>query len=131
MWILSEMDLFTSGLVLKQYRDRPPGNSLELSNLDSCPNKDFHKAVECHVWYKNSLHKLDTKKFSIATPKKGTSSYLQIFYPIDSITTSSKRIISDMFDVLTSIKYIVEAEGCIITNVKNLKNTRKGRRREV
>ena len=36
-----------------------------------------------------------------------------------------------MYDVITSIKNIVEAEGCIIPDVKNVKNTRKGQRREV
>ena len=39
-------------------------------------------------------------------------------------------IISDRYDVITSIKYIVEVEGCIIPDVKNVKNTRKGRQRE-
>ena len=35
-----------------------------------------------------------------------------------------------MYDLLTSIKYIVEAKGCIITDVKNVNKTWKRRRRE-
>ena len=109
MWIFPEIDLFASNPVLKRYRGRPPGNSPELCNLDSCLNKYLHKAVECHVRYTNLLHKLDTKKFSIATLEKGTSAYPRIFYPIDGVTPSSKRIISDTYDLLTSINYTVEA----------------------
>ena len=67
------------------------------------------------------MHKFDPKCFSIATPKKGTSDHLRIFDPIDGVYTSRKQIISDMYDVLTPIKYILEAEGCIIPDVKNVK----------
>ena len=118
------MDIFASNPVPKCYRVRPPGNSQELCNLDSCRNKYLHKEVVCHVWYTNPLHKLYPKIFSIATLKKGTSAYLQIFDPIDGISPTSKRIISNTYDVLTSINYIVEAEGCIITDDNNVKNTR-------
>ena len=48
--------------------------------------------------------------FSITTPKKGTSSYLQIFDIIDGVAPTIEKIIYDMYDLLTSIKYIVEAE---------------------
>ena len=41
----------------------------------------FHKEVDCHVRYRHSLHKLDPKILSIATLKKGKSSYLRIFDP--------------------------------------------------
>ena len=34
-----------------------------------------------------------------------------------------------MYDVLTSINYIVETKGFIIPDVKNVKNIRKGRQR--
>ena len=124
------MDLFASDSILKRYRVRSHGNIPELFNIDFCLNKDFHKAVDCHVRYTHSLHKLDSKRFSIETPNKVTSAYLRIFYPIDDIAPSIERIISDMYDVLTSIKYIVEDEGCIIPDVNNAKNTLKGRRRE-
>ena len=73
MWILPEMDLFASNPVLKRNRGRPPGNSPELCNIDSCLNKDVRKSVDFNVRYKNLLHKLDPKKFIIAMPKKGTS----------------------------------------------------------
>ena len=85
MWILSEIDLFSSNPILKRYRSCPPGNSPELCNIDSCLNGDLHKAVDFHVMYTHSLHKLDKKMFSNATPTKGTSSYLRIFDPIDGV----------------------------------------------
>ena len=69
--------------------------------------------------------------FSIVTPKKGTSAYLWISVTIDGIAPSIERIISDTYAVLTPIKYIVEAKGCIILDAKNVKNTRKGQQREV
>ena len=126
MWILPEMDIFASNPVPKCYRVRPPGNSQELCNLDSCRNKYLHKEVVCHVWYTNPLHKLYPKIFSIATLKKGTLAYLIIFNPIDSVAPSSKVILSNRYDVLTSIKYIVEDEDCIIPDVKNVKTCGRG-----
>ena len=125
------MDLFSINPVLKHYRSHPPGNIPELCNIDSCLNKDLHKAADFHVRYNHSLHKLYPKHFSIETSKKGTSAYLRMFDPMDGFYPSRKHIISDTYDVLTSIKYIVEDEGCIIPDVKNVKNTRKLRRREV
>ena len=87
--------------------------------------------MDCHVRYTNSLHKLDPKRFSITTQKKGTSAYLWVFDPIDSVAPSSEWIISDTYDVLASIKYIVEDEGCIIPDINNVKNTWNGQRGEV
>ena len=66
------------------------------------------------------------KRFGIGTPKKLTLAYLLIFDPIYGVAPSIERIISDTHDVLTSIKYSMEAEGCIIPDVKNVKNTREG-----
>ena len=101
MWILPEMDIFTTNPVLKRYRSCPPGNSPELCNLDSFLNKYLHKAVDFHVRYTYSLHKIDLKKFSIYTPKKVTSAYLCIFVPIDGVNPQSEPIIYDTYDVLT------------------------------
>ena len=130
MWILPEMDIFTSNPVLKRYRSCPPDNILESCNLGYCLNKGLHKAVDFHVRYTHSQHKLDPKRFSIATPKKGTSAYLSIFDTIDGVAPSIEKIIYDTYDLLTSIKYIVEAEGCIIPDVKNVNKTWKQQRRE-
>ena len=60
-------------------------------------------------------------------PKKVTSTYLLIFDLIDDAAPSSKHIISDTYDVRTLIKYIAEPKGCTIPDVKNVKNSRKGR----
>ena len=109
----------------------PSGNSSELCNIDSHLNKYLHKAVDFHFRYTNSLHKLCLKKFSIASPKKGTSAYFRIFDPIGGVVLLIEHIISNMYDVLTSIKDTVEAGGCIIPDVNNVKNMRKGWRREV
>ena len=54
MWILPEMDIFTSNPVLKCYRSCPPGNIPELFNLDYCLNRVLHKAVYCRVRYTHS-----------------------------------------------------------------------------
>ena len=70
------------------------------------------------------------KRFSIATPKKGTSAYLWIFDTIDGVAPSIKKIIYDTYDLLASIKYTMEAEGCIIPDVNNVNKTWKKRRRE-
>ena len=78
----------------------------------------------------NSYQKLDPKRFSIATRKKGTSAYLRIFDTIDGIAPSIECIIYNTYDLLTSIKYIVEAEGCIIPDVKNFNKTWKRQKRE-
>ena len=80
------MDIFTSDPLLKRYIGLPHGNIPELCNLDFCIKKDSHKAVDFHVRYTHSLHKSDPKKFSIDTPKKGTSAYLRIFGPIDGVS---------------------------------------------
>ena len=73
----------------------------ELCNIDYYLNKDLHKAVDFHVRYTHSLHKLYPKKFSIDTPKKVTSAYLCIFGPIDGVNPQSEPIIYDTYDVLT------------------------------
>ena len=62
------MDIFASNTIHKGYRIRPPGNIPELCNLDSFLNKDLYKAVDFHVRYKHSLHKLDPKKVSFQIP---------------------------------------------------------------
>ena len=113
----------------------PSSNTTEVVHLGIAQNfiilflskKYFHKVVDCHVRYTHLLHKLSPKKFSIATPKKGTSDYLWIFDPIDGIAPSSEWIISNMYDVITSTKYIVDTGGYIIPDVKNAKNIWKGR----
>ena len=126
MQILPEMYLFSSDPFLKCCRGRPPGNIPELCNLDSCLNEYFHKAVDFCASYTHSLNNLDPKKFSTAIPNKWTSYYLCIFDPIDGISPSSEQIICDRYDVLTSIKYIVEAESCTIPDVKNVKTCGMG-----
>ena len=124
------MDIFTREPVLKCYKIHPPGNIPELCDIDYCPNKYLHKAVDCHVRYTHSFHKLDPKKLSTPTPRKGKPAYLRILDPIDGISSSREGIISDTYDVLISIMYIVEAEGFIIPGVKNVRNVWKVQRRE-
>ena len=66
------------------------------------------------------MDKGDPCKFSISTPKVGTSSYTRIFDP------SSKRIVQGTKGVLESIKRIIYAKGDKIPDYNN----RTGRRRE-
>ena len=84
------MDLFSSEPILKCYRGHPSGNSPELCNIDSCLNIDLYKGFYCHVRYTDYLHQLYPKRFSIATPKKGTPAYLRIFDSIDGVDPSSE-----------------------------------------
>ena len=70
MWILTEIDLFASDPGLKCYICRPPGNSPELFNIYSCPNKYFHKAVDYHVRYTHSLHKFYPKNLVLQLQRK-------------------------------------------------------------
>ena len=129
MWILPEMYLFAMDPVLKYYRGCPSGIILENCNIDSCLSKYLHKALDCCVRYTHLLHKLDRERFGIEILQKITSAYPKIFDPIDRVSPSSERIISNTYDVLTPIKYIAEAKGCIIPDVNNVKNKRKRRRR--
>ena len=126
MWILPEIDLFVRKPFLKQCKGCPPRNIPEICNIYSCLNKDLHKAVDFHFWYTYSLHKLYPKGLSIWNPKKVTSAYFWIFGIIYNVTPSNEWIISDTYGVLTSIKYIMEAKGCIILNVNNMKLTVRG-----
>ena len=67
---------------------------------------------------------------SIANPKKGILAYLLIFDTIDGVSPSMEKIIYDTYDILTSINYIMEAEGCIISDVNNVNKPWKRPRRE-
>ena len=104
------MDILAISTALKFYRSCLPGNSPGHFNIYSCLNKHLHKAVDYHVRYTHSFHKFDPKRFSISTPQKGKPDYLWIFDPIDGVASSIQHIISDIYDVLTSIKYMVEAQ---------------------
>ena len=97
MRVLPEIDPFSSNPVLKRYRGRAPGNSPELFNIDSCLHEYFHKAVDYHIRYTHSLHKLYPICLSTATPKKGTSAYLRIFDTIDVVVPSSAGVSNCVF----------------------------------
>ena len=86
------------------------------------------KHIHSIIYLRNCLI-IDPKKFSIATPKKGISAYLWIFDAIDGVTPSIEKIIYNTYDLLTSIKYIMEAEGCIIPDFINVNKTWKRLRR--
>ena len=101
MWILPEMDIFSRNHFFKLYRGCQPDNIPELCKLYSCLNRDLQKAVDFHVRYTHSLHKLDPKRFSITTPKKGTLAYLSMFDQIAGVAPSSKRIIYETYNVIT------------------------------
>ena len=127
MWILPENNLYEVYGDMKAYIGRPAGNSPELCNLDSNLNQDVHLSVDMNVRYTESYHKDDPRKFSITTPKKGTSAYLRIFDPgPKGIAPTSERILQDTSGVLEAIMIIIEQNGCIVDDM----NARKGKRRQ-
>ena len=122
-WILPEHELFLDDL--NRYRGRPVRNSPELCNLDSSLNKDLHETVYRHIQFTSKLDKGDPCKFSISTPKIGTSSYLRIFDPSTGVAPISERIVQDTKRLLESIKRIINPKGTIILDYNN----RNGKRR--
>lgn len=126
LWILPEYDLYSGDLSLKPYRGRPAGNNPELQSLDSNLNEDTHKSIDMHVRITEMLDSDNKRKFSIATPKRGTHAYLRIFHPVTGVSLSSKRILEDNSNVLKAMKKIVEAKGTVIEDM----NYCTGRRRK-
>jgi hypothetical protein len=136
MWILPQQGLMKYDESLKNYYDRPVGNSAELMVLDNTLNKDIHESVAMHIQYTSNFGKDDIRKFSMATPKKGASAYRRITDPIDGVAPSSERIMQDVRLLETSIKTIIKYKGTMCMHVqkgrrlRNSLNDRRGGRRE-
>jgi hypothetical protein len=65
-------------------------------NWDKSLNKDTHESVNEHVQQTINLAKDDPRKFSLETPKVGTSSYLRVLDPeMTGVYPKSEGIIQD------------------------------------
>ena len=104
------------------YEDRPVGNSPEMMPLDASLNKDHDDGVRLHMSVTSHLNDDDPKKFSLSTPKRGSSAYLRVWEGIPS----SHRIIEDTNKFLTAIHVIAVNKGIVVAGL----GTRKGHRSE-
>ena len=100
---------------------RPVGNSPELMPMDATLNKDVDDGVRYHVALTYNLAHDDPKKFSLSTPKRGSSAYLRVWEQCPP----SNRIIEDTDKFLKALTKISNANGVAITDVP-----RKGHRHD-
>ena len=121
-WILPEHGLFSKehDPGLTAYVGRPVGNSPELMPLDSCLNYDIWIAVLDCIQHTRKLEKDNPKKFSIATPKKGTDAFLRL---VDGkYAPGSKRIVEDVRLFPVALMKIIEANGKIVADLCDRKS---------
>ncbi|GFH53203.1 hypothetical protein CTEN210_09679 [Chaetoceros tenuissimus] len=113
-WLLPEAGLFSKehDPSLKRYQGRPVGNSPELMPLDSCLNRDIHMAVDTACADTAAMKDDDPKKFSMRTPKHGTSAYLRLLQ-----TNVAIRIVQDIDLFPKAVIAISEAEGKLIPDL--------------
>ena len=101
---------------INRYAGRPVGNSPEMMPLDNSLNKDIHDSVDFHCLLTNHLQEDNIKKFSMATPKQGTSAYCRLIDPVDGLAPPPHRIVQDCEKVLRSLKAIYDVNGAIVTD---------------
>ena len=121
-WILPEQGLLSKehDTGLTAYVGRPVGNSPELMPLDSCLNYDIWVAVLDCIQHTRKLEKDNLKKFSIATPKKGTDAFLRL---VDgNYAPGSKRIVEDVRLFPVALMKIIEANGKIVADLCDRKS---------
>ena len=104
------------------YENRPVGNSPEMMPMDNTLNKDHDDEVRFHISLTSHLKEDDPKKFTLSTPKRGSSAYHRVWEQVPS----SKRIIEDTNKFLHAIKVISQHEGVVVPGLGN----RKGHRSE-
>jgi len=116
-WLLPEAGLFSKehDPSLKRYQGRPVGNSPELMPLDSCLNRDIHMAVDTACANTSAMKDDNPKKFSMRTPKHGTSAYLRLLQT--NIAPTSKRIVQDIELFPKAVVAISNAEGKLIPDL--------------
>jgi hypothetical protein len=106
--------------------------------LDASLNKDVDNAAHCHIVYTSCLSEEDPRKFSMATPARGSHTYRRVWncpivpgiengeMPLDG-APSSKRIIQDIDKFLTSAKTVFLHKGTVVNGL----GTRHGHRNQV
>jgi hypothetical protein len=106
-WILPVNELHQDDPTLKQYWNRPVGNSPENMPWDSSLNQDVHAAVQRHILLTLKLAVTDIRKFDLSTPKRGSSAYHRIL----QVVPSSEQIIHDVDKVFNSMLIVKCALG--------------------
>jgi hypothetical protein len=76
-WVLPENELHSDDPALKAYLFRPVGNSSENLRWDTFLNQDVKAGVEKHVTMTHDLNESDPRKFSLSTPQRGSSAFIQ------------------------------------------------------
>ena len=130
-WLLPMNGLLKDQGGLRNYWDRPPGDSPELMPLDNNLNQDIHAAVRIHTLLTRHLKKEDERKFSIATPKLGSSAYKRLWQPTvpdgedpkNWGCPNSRRIVQDCQLWTEALKAIYDKKGCLTDFAK-----RRGKR---
>jgi predicted flap endonuclease-1-like 5' DNA nuclease len=121
-WLLPVNKLSEGETGLKNYLNRPIGNSPEMMPWDSSLNKNVKDEVARHVGYTSHLPEDDPHKFSLSTPKRGSWAFRRLLEHKDGSPTS-KRILEDVGKVFESMELIRIAKGCLIAGTD-----RKGKR---
>lgn len=103
-----------------RYYGRPVGNSPEMMPLDCTLNNDVDLEVQFHIAVTSSVCDADDRKFSLATPSRGTSAYLRVWENVPC----SRRIIEDTNKFLKHIKVISDHKGCAVAGLGNRKGHR-------
>ena len=97
--------------------------------MDNSLFRDVRCAIALNVAATWSLEKNDKLKFSLATLKEVTRSFLRIWNPANGIAPSSRRILEDVKRVLKSLSTIVEAKGKIVPGLVNRNGHRNPQKR--
>ena len=116
-WILPEQQLHFHDPQLKRYRYRPTGDGAELMSWDNSLNKDTHECTNWHIQLTTDYDDDDARKFSLSTPKRGSSAYRRLLHPVTGVVPSSKRILQDCDLVYLSMRAVLEAKGCAISEL--------------
>jgi hypothetical protein len=122
-WLLPVNMLSEDDADLKNFLNRPIGNSPEMMPWDCSLNKDIKDEVMRHVCYTCHLPEDDVRKFSLSTPKRGSWAFRRILDHDDGSPTS-ERILQDIAKVFASMELIRLAKGALIAGIGD----RKGRR---
>lgn len=106
------------------FRDQyPPGNNPTLMPWDVALNQDLHDGVNRHCLLTSNLEEEDESKFSITTPKRGTSAYLRVLEGVPK----PNRIARDMGMFVETLLVMYEHKGALVHGIGD-RNYRSGHR---
>lgn len=112
------------------YKGWPVGNSHEMMSLDTLLNKYHDDGVRLHMSVTSHLDENNPKKFTMSTPKRGSSAYLRVWEVVPSlhhIVEDTNKLLLKAIRVITHHKGIAVADlgthkGHRSEGVRNLKN---------